>query len=260
MMALRLIIGAILLTVAATPGISIAGPLPECDKKSVLNKLKEWYSLHLNMAKIPQAFSIENPHEVGTTVAPVRVNQYTPSPDYYDRSRYCEATIVLTDGKKGVAYYRLDGEKNLKAKGYNLELCSMNSDITKRGCVTPGWPTNNHTQGLQMKKPKNSETAKRAVGKTNVVRSPSSKDEKLAGQPVKKLPKHYPLPAQANLAEQGSPSIGSVFTHEEFRARVAQKAYELYESRRALTEVDDWLEAERLVKLQLLSAPQGGSV
>ena len=41
----------------------------------------------------------------------------------------------------------------------------------------------------------------------------------------------------------------------------SQKAFELYEKRQAVTEVDDWLEAERLVKMQLLHAGQGaGSV
>ena len=43
--------------------------------------------------------------------------------------------------------------------------------------------------------------------------------------------------------------------------RVSGKAYELYEKRRALTDVEDWLEAERLVKQQLLAKGQwAGSV
>jgi hypothetical protein len=42
-------------------------------------------------------------------------------------------------------------------------------------------------------------------------------------------------------------------TEDEFRARVSRKAYELYEKRTAATQVDDWLEAERLVKHELLA-------
>lgn len=49
-----------------------------------------------------------------------------------------------------------------------------------------------------------------------------------------------------------APSMGPVLSQEEYRARVAQKAFQIYEKRRALTEVDDWMEAERLVKLELL--------
>jgi hypothetical protein len=54
--------------------------------------------------------------------------------------------------------------------------------------------------------------------------------------------------------------MGPVLTQEEFRARVARKAFELFERRQALTELDDWVEAERLVKLQLLDAQRGVSV
>ena len=52
-----------------------------------------------------------------------------------------------------------------------------------------------------------------------------------------------------------------VLTQEEFKARVSRKAFELYEIRRSVTEVDDWIAAERLVKVELLSEERGaGSV
>jgi hypothetical protein len=51
---------------------------------------------------------------------------------------------------------------------------------------------------------------------------------------------------------------GSVLTQEEFTARVARKAFELYEKRMAMTALDDWLEAECLVKAHLLSEESGG--
>jgi len=50
-------------------------------------------------------------------------------------------------------------------------------------------------------------------------------------------------------------------TEEQYRARVSQKAYELYEKRQAVTQLEDWLEAERLVKIELLAEGQwAGSV
>ena len=45
-------------------------------------------------------------------------------------------------------------------------------------------------------------------------------------------------------------------TEEQYRARVSQKAYELYEKRQAATQLGDWLEAERLVKTELLAEGQ----
>ena len=52
-----------------------------------------------------------------------------------------------------------------------------------------------------------------------------------------------------------------VVTEEQYRQRVSQKAYELYEKRRTATHVDDWVEAERVVKSELLAEGQwAGSV
>jgi hypothetical protein len=54
---------------------------------------------------------------------------------------------------------------------------------------------------------------------------------------------------------------GRVVADEQYRVRVSQKAYELYEKRQAVTHLDDWLEAERLVKTELLAEGQwAGSV
>ena len=52
-----------------------------------------------------------------------------------------------------------------------------------------------------------------------------------------------------------------VVTEEQYRARVSRRAYELYEKRQAATHLEDWVEAERLVKTELLAEGQwAGSV
>lgn len=52
-------------------------------------------------------------------------------------------------------------------------------------------------------------------------------------------------------------SVGKVLlTQEEVRARIARKAYELYEQRLKRTHVDDWVDAERFVKAELLAEGQ----
>jgi hypothetical protein len=56
--------------------------------------------------------------------------------------------------------------------------------------------------------------------------------------------------------EASTSPIGRVVTEEQLRARVSQKAYELYEKRQAATQLGDWLEAERLVKTELLAEGQ----
>ena len=47
-----------------------------------------------------------------------------------------------------------------------------------------------------------------------------------------------------------------VITESEYRALVAQKAHDLYLQRCAAGEVDDWLQAERIVKEALLAQGQ----
>ena len=74
--------------------------------------------------------------------------------------------------------------------------------------------------------------------------------------PTKMRKSATPATVQSNAI---APSMGPVLSQEEYGARVAQKAFEIYEKRRALTEVDDWIEAERLVKLELLEEQRGAS-
>jgi len=47
-----------------------------------------------------------------------------------------------------------------------------------------------------------------------------------------------------------------VITENEYRALVAQKAHEIFMQRCAITEVDDWVQAERIVKEELLAQGQ----
>jgi ribosome assembly protein YihI (activator of Der GTPase) len=62
---------------------------------------------------------------------------------------------------------------------------------------------------------------------------------------------------QEHKHKDASPSpVGHVVTEEQYRLRVSQKAYGLYEKRMAATHLDDWFEAERLVKSELLAEGQ----
>jgi hypothetical protein len=57
--------------------------------------------------------------------------------------------------------------------------------------------------------------------------------------------------------DASSSPIGHFVTEEQYRAMVSQKAYELYQKRQAVTHLQDWLEAERLVKTELLAKDSG---
>ena len=96
-----------------------------------------------------------------------------------------------------------------------------------------------------VEKPKQSRSQKATDPKRSAERAPQ--------KPA--LEKHTPR----RPAEKGT-TIGSprqvVITESEYRALVAQKAYEIYMQRCAVSEVDDWLQAERIVKEALLAQGQ----
>lgn len=56
--------------------------------------------------------------------------------------------------------------------------------------------------------------------------------------------------------EASTSPIGRAVTEEQLRVLISEKAYELYEKRQAATQLGDWLEAERLVKTELLAEGQ----
>jgi hypothetical protein len=89
--------------------------------------------------------------------------------------------------------------------------------------------------------------------------SPGSNQDKQAARKANLKASATPRKSVAKEDASTAP-IGRVVTEEQYRARVSQKAYELYEKRQAMTSVGDWLEAERVVKTELLAEGQAGSV
>ena len=89
--------------------------------------------------------------------------------------------------------------------------------------------------------------------------SPDSNQGKQAARKANLKASTTPRKAMAKEDASTAP-IGRMVTEQQYRARVSQKAYELYEKRQAMTSVDDWLDAERVVKTELLAEGQAGSV
>jgi len=94
-------------------------------------------------------------------------------------------------------------------------------------------------------KPKQNRSQKPPVPKRNTERSPQ-----------KPAPKNQPLLRSPEKDDSLSRATQVVITESEYRARVAQKAHEIFIHRCAITEVDDWVRAERIVKEELLAQGQ----
>jgi hypothetical protein len=89
------------------------------------------------------------------------------------------------------------------------------------------------------------QSARKAKMKTSATETQHSQRRPMGKQGERPTPK-----------DASTSPIGGVVTEEQYRTRVSQKAYELYEKRQAVTHLEDWLEAERLVKIELLAEGQ----
>jgi hypothetical protein len=130
----RLTLASILLLACAPP--SFAGePLP-CNDKRVLHNLKQAYEVTLMSTGTGRQFqAAEDVRETGSGPPPPSVNQYTPSKDHYNKSRYCEARIRLDNGEIDQAYFRMDGLKDGPETDFNFDPCFLSNDVFQNKCA-----------------------------------------------------------------------------------------------------------------------------
>jgi hypothetical protein len=117
-----------------SPAASAAEP-PPCSKPSVMSHVKQAYGGMLMLENSTRKFRLEDPRETGYGPAAPGANQYTPSKDYYNKSRYCEADIKLNNGDSEKAYYRLDGRNDDADIDYNFSPCFIKHNTRKDDCV-----------------------------------------------------------------------------------------------------------------------------
>jgi hypothetical protein len=104
---------------------------------------------------------------------------------------------------------------------------------------------------------KNSQDSNKEKPMPGKARMKTSANETRHSQPDRKDKKRE----RPTYEDPSDPPAGHVVADEQYRARVSQKAYELYEKRQGTAHLEDWLEAERLVKTELLAEGQwAGSV
>ena len=80
-------------------------------------------------------YRVEDLKEVGLAAPPPGVNQYAPSRDYYNKSRYCEGKIVIDNGESEAGYARIDGRKDSAVKEYNFAPCFIKHSTVSKDCA-----------------------------------------------------------------------------------------------------------------------------
>jgi hypothetical protein len=109
---------------------------PACTDKVVSSDLRRAYQALFVMddTKKKQKYRIEDVKEVGYADPPRGLNQYAPSRDYYNKSRYCEAKVVTDSGETELAYARIDGRKDPAVKEYNFAPCFIKHSTLSKDC------------------------------------------------------------------------------------------------------------------------------
>lgn len=115
---------------------SIAAEPPLYTDEGVLHHLKQAYEVSQMIDGSTLRWQgTEYVRETGLRQASPSLNQSAPSPDYFDRSRFCEARIVFDDGTSDTAYFRIDGRKDPDAADFNFDPCFLRYDVSKNGCA-----------------------------------------------------------------------------------------------------------------------------
>ena len=121
--------------ILAIVSASSAAEPPPCSKPSVLSHVKRAYEGMLLLESSSRKFRLDDPRETGYGPAAPAVNLYTPSKDYYNRSRYCEVLIRLDNAETEQAYYRMDGLKDDSENDYNFSPCFIKHNTRKDQCM-----------------------------------------------------------------------------------------------------------------------------
>jgi hypothetical protein len=114
-----------LLALAAGP--ALADEALACDNKRIVSQLNNGYSNPEGVAKT----RIDAPREVGHGLPPAQARVA------FEKSRYCEANVVLANGGTDTIYYRLNVMKGGKAQDH-VEPCfkKLNAkSMLADGCV-----------------------------------------------------------------------------------------------------------------------------
>lgn len=124
----------IMASVVVVGAPAFAAEPPACQDKNIFHRVKEAYQDSLTVRGQKATFKHVTLKETGVGATPGLVNQYAPSKDYFNKSRYCDAAIELDNGDKDQGFVRIDGRKDPDDKAFNFDLCTVKFDTFKDGC------------------------------------------------------------------------------------------------------------------------------
>lgn len=108
-------------------------PPPCTDKKSMRNAKRQYEGLEEQQQNL-KIKALTDAKELHAGKPPPGVNQYATKTSYGTSSRWCQATMQLSNGKSDTLYWRMDYLVEGSGHSINLDHCATGHDLLDEGC------------------------------------------------------------------------------------------------------------------------------
>lgn len=107
---------------------------PECNDSASLRDAKRQYQGLEEQKQSLKIKGFSDVKQIRIGPPPASVNQYATKTSYATSSRWCQATMALSNGKTDTIYWRMDYLVEGKGSSINLEHCAPNHDLLDSNC------------------------------------------------------------------------------------------------------------------------------
>ncbi len=107
---------------------------PECNDATSLRDAKRQYQGLEEQKQNLKIKEFSNVKQIRLGPPPAGVNQYATKTSYATSSRWCQATVALSNGKTDTLYWRMDYLVDGKGSSINLDHCATNHDLLDSNC------------------------------------------------------------------------------------------------------------------------------
>jgi hypothetical protein len=118
----------------AAHAVAAANEPPECSDKTSLRDVKRQYQGLEEQKQNLKIKDFSDVKQIRLGPPPAGVNQYANKSTYATSSRWCQATMALSNGKSDAIYWRMDYVVEGKSFSINLDHCATNHDLLDSNC------------------------------------------------------------------------------------------------------------------------------
>jgi hypothetical protein len=107
---------------------------PQCNDKDWVRKIKRQYEGLEEQKQNLKIKEIADVKELHFGAPPASVNQYANKTNYATKSRWCQGTATLSNGKADAVYWRMDYLVEAKGHSINFDHCAATHDLLDEKC------------------------------------------------------------------------------------------------------------------------------